>query len=191
MATEKGRDGELFDLSKERAIRSPKPLKLGRPNHSVLQFRACDPMAEATIKKISREDCIKALQKVESLSDELLAMMQIPEELHLMPDGSFSLNEDETPTLVAHWLLYGDENRSHFPEYGIHISAKGSNSFCTLVDSGRKIIVNATLGNISSSFSWNKFSRCLEDALRDANSRTAKSEEFNFVVNDNGIMDTI
>jgi hypothetical protein len=69
------------------------------------------------------------------------------------------------------------------PEYGIHVFARGSNSFCSLIDTKRKVIVIEAVQNVQTDAgSWFAFSSSLSESLKKAELLKKSKEKFRYVL---------
>jgi len=180
----------LINLDKERARLRPNLIKPRAEN--VSSFKGRGPVAEKKVDKISKEECLAALKSIAPLNGRLKELMGLPDQLYRLSESSFSSKPDETAELVANHLLYGDAHQDTFPNYGIHISSKGTNSFCTLVDKKRKIVVHANVNNaFSSGGSWDKFQTGLMRTLAAVKKLEENNQDFRFVVSDQTMLTRI
>ncbi len=130
------------------------------------------------------------LGKAAPLSKELAAMMNIPGELHEENRWSFTSEKDKSVQALADAFILKSPLPQGLPEYGINISSRVSNTFCTLIDRKRKVIVFESVGNmhVPEGGSWGPFQSSLKDALAEAKRLEAAGTAFSFVICNEGIV---
>ncbi|MEW6722712.1 MAG: hypothetical protein AB1324_05610 [Candidatus Micrarchaeota archaeon] len=143
------------------------------------------PMAAAGARKITRAECMERLSEIAPVSQDVLGLLGLPQEIYLVSPApaSFSTDSGKTIAGVASALMFDSALPSDMPEYGVHISPQGSNVFCTLVDKKRKIIVCESISNMyAPNGSFVAFSDSVRDALDAVREQEAGGEPFSFII---------
>jgi len=145
--------------------------------------------------EVSGAECIAALGIIAPVSDDLKSLLAVTDKLYDVGRGeamSYSSEPYRNAGAAAAHLFLGRGLPPNLPEYAIHMNSTVTNLFCTLVDMKRKIIVYADVRNIQSKDgSWERFESSLRDALAYANLLRRENREFNLVVSNQGIVETI
>ncbi|MFN7991191.1 MAG: hypothetical protein U0R44_03455 [Candidatus Micrarchaeia archaeon] len=150
----------------------------------------------AAPRTVDRADVLTTLGDISPLPPALPPLLEIPEKM-FMSGGpslpvSFSSTDQSTISSVAGSLIIGYAMPKEFPDYGIHLSAKGSSTFCTLVDRWRGIIVAGAVKNLQSEQGmWERFADAVRDAVERADELKDDGKQFRFVVSKDGLMSTI
>jgi hypothetical protein len=152
---------------------------------------------EDTGRQVPRGSCF-AILEVHSrapLDERVRELINAPESLFRVGgdlEASFSSDRDIGIGRAAGALLNGLPIPEGLPDFGIHLSERGSSLFATIVDRSRKVIVQAEIGSqYSDSGSWSAFGHALDDALAQSETMTARKSRFGFVVNKGGIISVI
>ena len=163
--------------------------KGGRPEPIAPEKRQDNMGMPPTMKSdriIGRQACVSALKEFASMSDDFTVLLQLPDKLYLLGNEetpSFSSQPNRSAEGVAGAMLFGYPFPKELPDYAIHISSKGSNIFCTMVDRSRKIIVSEPIRNIQDEKGdWGTFEATLRKALLKSESFKADGRTFSFVV---------
>ncbi len=120
-----------------------------------------------------------------SIPDEVVAQLGIPDRLYQHNPGSFSSSAELAVDPVAVSLYAGNAlPLDAIPEYGLALFSHGSNLFCLLVDGTRRIIVFEAIDNMyaRAGACWTLFSRSLAAATE----RASSGGGFHFVVSKDG-----
>ena len=140
------------------------------------------------------ESVIFSMETIGPVSNELKSLLALPKTLFTFPNETLSLSSDryESTRFVADALASGAKIPTDLPDYGLHVSQRGGNAFCTLVDTARKLIVHHDIQNIyAENGSWEGFQFALKDAVALAKSMKASGTKFDFVVVKDGIPSTV
>ncbi|MBU0532596.1 hypothetical protein KKB44_03820 [Candidatus Micrarchaeota archaeon] len=164
-------------------LRSPNGKNMGRDRLVEKKFP----------RKLNADECAALLSGIAPITPEISQLLQIPKTLYMLGnEPSFSSQQDRGINEIVKSLLYGSPMPVVLPDYGIYISSRGSNVFCTLVDKKRKIIVHATINSMyAKQGSWKSFQQTIQRALDTAKSYETKKEPFNFVLTNEGITSTL
>jgi hypothetical protein len=142
------------------------------------------PFLESGPRGVGKETCVSFLGTIAPVSDELAALLRLPETLY-MPDRGTSFSSDPARDIagVANSLILGFPMPSDYADYGICISEKGSNAFCTFVDRSRKVMVSMPVRNMyAEAGSWEPFAAALDEVLGRAKTLEENGQKFGFVV---------
>ncbi len=144
-------------------------------------------------REVDKKTCIAFLSGIGPVSEELSALLEIPEKLLMVSNSpSFSLEAERTAAPITNYLLFGTSKPKVLPDYALHISSKGSNVFCTFVDKKRKIVVNDTVNSMyAKEGSWKSFERALERALAATKDYESQGIKFDFVLVRENLTDTL
>ncbi len=141
---------------------------------------------------VTREECIGGLRRIVPMSDEQANLLGIPARLYRTGESSFSSDAEKAAAKAAGALMLGSEFPAGLPDYGIHISSRGDNTFCTLVDRKRGVVVFDDIKNMYvSAGSWTGFLDNLAQALRLAESYRRSGRRFEFVIVKEGSVSSI
>jgi hypothetical protein len=141
---------------------------------------------------VTREDCIGQLRRLAPMSDEQAALLGIPPRLYRIGESSFSSEAGNGIAKAAGALMLGGAFPPGLPDFGMHISSRGSNTFCTLVDRGRGIVVFDDIKNMyAGDGSWSGFLDNLAQAARLAESYRRGGKRFEFVIMKEGSAGTV
>lgn len=180
-------------MAENKGVVIPFPQSKGQQGRA---FKGHLALAEEKGGDVTRETCIAILNTYAPMKKEMEELLAIPQMLFSVGkegEASFSSREADTGTArAAAALLHGFPFPSTLPDYGIHISTKGSSVFCTLVDRSRKIVVTAEIRNLQSEEgSWAQFGLAVKDAVSTAESQSASNAKFDFVINKEGIIRSV
>lgn len=170
-----------------------KPAKQERAGAKVINlkdhpaFRKGRIMEGAKDRRVSQDECLKALSRYGSISSELAAMLEIPEKLyrHGKPGGeSFSSDKNMPIDNIANQLLYSSvEGPLDLPDFGITISSRGGSVFAVLSDKARGIIVYESVQGMQDDHgSWDYFESALRRALEGSSALKLRNEKFSFLI---------
>jgi hypothetical protein len=154
-------------------------------------FRGIDVMAEKGSDMVGSEKCIELLSPIAPLSQDLINMLDMPEGLKVLSEDPpiFSSDSQHSAGGIANFFHYGMMWPMAMSDYSLAVSGKGSSVFCTFVDRKRKVIVHTTVNSIyADQGSWAEFERLLKDTLDVAKENTAQGKDFDFVVNNDGVI---
>ncbi|MEW6036483.1 MAG: hypothetical protein AB1529_07770 [Candidatus Micrarchaeota archaeon] len=141
-------------------------------------------------KSAEASPVLAMLGKAAPLGKELAGMLSLPGELHEENRWSFTSEKGKSVQALADAFILKSPLPQGLPEYGINISSRGSNTFCTFIDSKRKVIVFESVGNmhVPEGGSWSSFQSSLRDALEEARRLGALGTAFSFVICNEGIV---
>jgi hypothetical protein len=177
--------------------REPKGAKVIDLGERRKQAERKEIMDSNSARAVSREECLNALGNVAPVPKDLVPLLDIPEKLYHVDSGlggstSFSSQPDRNVAAVTGSLLLGLDFPKELPDYGIHISSRGSNVFCTLVDRRRKIIICEDVRNMfAKQGSWDFFTYGLKEVLARAAELESRGEKFSFVISKDSVIRTI
>ncbi|MFN7991178.1 MAG: hypothetical protein U0R44_03390 [Candidatus Micrarchaeia archaeon] len=130
-----------------------------------------------------KAECLERLNKIAPVDDGFIAMLGLPENLQRLGEDHFSTDPENGLYPVEGAINFGYPFPSSVPDFGILLSTKGSDLFCTLLDRKRKIIVSAPVRNANAaSGSWSGFREALRAALSRAGELSSAGTSFTFVV---------
>ena len=144
--------------------------------------------------ELSAEACQAMLEERVSapMGEGLKALLEMPPKLYSVgaePGKSFSSNPAKSVERLAGHLLHDLSFPEDLPDFGIHLTQKGSNAFCVLFDRSRKVIVCQDVQNMFVEHgSWLSFENALRDALSAADSLRADGKDFSFVISRDGLI---
>ena len=146
--------------------------------------RKTPSLVEKPGMEIPAAGVIRKLGKALPLSGELEAALGLPKIAYSHGKLSFSSDPAASPDALSESFLEGGKIPEEIPDYGIRVSARGSNSYCTLIDRTRKVIIFESIGNafVKEGGSWNSFLSSLKKALELAKELEASGKKFDFVL---------
>ncbi len=180
----------MMDAPKKRSWSSMVPAD---PNVSrqMARFLAPGDGNRRVRTSVEKSEVVEFLrQRGKGLPADIGALFNLKETTYYRFEGngvtSFSTQQDLgveglAMGLVDNAIQAGDA--PHFAPFGIAITSRGSNSYCTLVDSERRIIVWEHLGNIASDGSWRRFVSKVDETIAMVRQLDGK-KQFTYVVND-------
>ena len=144
------------------------------------------PKPERT--KIFGTTCLHLLKKIGPLGEGIAKAIKVPEKIFQIGDGkSFSSDENLDINPVIQSVNFDYSFPEQVPDYGIEVYAQGSSTYCTMVDSSRKVIVTADVkGLYGEEGEWETFAGRINDAVVRAENMAAEGKQFRFIVNNNG-----
>jgi hypothetical protein len=145
-------------------------------------------------RRMSRDVCISVLEILAPVPESLKGKLNLPETMHSVSATSTSLSSEPGKSVMAlaGFLLLGAPFPEGLPDYGIHITTSGSNTFAILYDSARKIIVCESVENVyAENGSWSSFESSLSDAVSAAGMFKREGRQFQFAVVKDGLISSI
>jgi len=149
---------------------------------------------QSAARRVSRDACIATLEILAPVPESLKGKLIIPETMHSVGAASTSLSSEpgKSAMALAGYLLMGAPFPQDLPDYGIHITTSGSNTFAILYDSARKIIVCESVENAyAENGSWSSFESSLSEAVSMAGMLKRDGSQFQFVVVKDGLISTV
>lgn len=151
------------------------------------------PAPKAT--EIFGTTCLHLLKKIGPLGEDIVKLMRVPDKIYQVGEAdsnSFSTDPKLGLGEIVRFMNYDYSFPDQIPDYGILVYTQGSIKYCTLVDNQRKIIVSADVGGLySDEGDWDAFAGHLKYAVTIAENLASKGEDFRFVVNNNGKIETL
>lgn len=142
------------------------------------------------VEPVSSETCIRILECVTEMDEELVSMLELPPTIFKLGRGesySFSSSPDRGIGRVFFSLYLGGLWKTDFADYGIALNQRGSHVFCILVDRRRRIIViDAVNSMYASEGSWDQFKSTLRKALEKAKTMMERNYDFEFIISREG-----
>ena len=167
--------------------------KVEKPEEKKLERKFRKPPVgpeEPSRKPPEAAPLLAMLGRTAPVGKELRDMLAIPAGMHEENRWSFTSEEGKSVQALADAFMRKAPMPQDLPEYGINISSRGSNSFCTLIDRKRKIMVFESVGNmhVPEGGSWRSFQSALKDALDEAGKLGQSGTPFSFVICNEGIL---
>jgi len=143
-------------------------------------------MVEEVPPTVDAKRCVELLREVAPVPLRLLELLDLPEKLYLLGCGELSLSSEPSAGLADLVAALAACRRipMEFCAYGLHLSKRASNIFCTLAERKRRIIVMHSVGNTMSDYrSWDSFACAIENAQTIVTAVQAQGDPFEFVIN--------
>jgi len=121
-------------------------------------------------------------RNVEQVDRDLEDLLAIPSSLFRHGDMSFSTDSNKDISAVARHFLMGSAIPSDLPDFGICLTRRGNNLFCTVVSKKQKIIVHAFVKNVQGGASWEDLKFSLREARDLARLYEVNDKPVNFIV---------
>ncbi len=144
---------------------------------------------------VSRQNVIAALSSRGPLGKDAVEALGIPPALQDSGDGgfpSFSSDVSFSASALGGCFFLGLPLPERLPDYAIALSEKGGSVYCTLLDSRRRIIVNAMVGKAGDAeLDFYALLLLIRSALRKAKELEAGKKRFRFIVASEDSVDSV
>lgn len=143
-------------------------------------------MAEEVPPAADAKRCVELMHEVAPVPLRLIELLDLPEKLFVLGGGELSLSSEPSEGLgeLVAALAACRRIPGEFCAYGLLISRRASNVFCTLADRRRRIIVMHSVANTMSDYrSWESFACAIENAATIVAAVRDQGDPFEFVIN--------